>query len=300
MRRIAAVGLALLGLATPCLAGKLDRAVESRWRGAWVLTKVAAQSDCSGLHTDNLVSGTLVSSKGRYQFRPGELAHVDKVDVHRSRVDLIMSLPEAILVGYQDGPFKLYNEIRCPLELDVEVPRDLVSNDDTNGIDSVLRQAVDRFSSQEEAQAAKSWNGRRRDPYPANYQQTLAEHQAWKAQQANAAIQTRLDRAAEEASRLTDRLTSDQDYLAGFASGVEAMKRVELADCGSIMSRDFANLGPTPQPARPAANGEAQQRWGRGYQDGLKLVFALESMRRLPGCFIQAPEAQASQRRPLN
>lgn len=301
MKRIPAAALVFLGLATPCLAGKLDKAIESRWRGAFVVTKVAAQSDCSGLHTDNLVSGTLVSSRGRYQFRPGELAHVDKVDVHRSRVDLIMSLPEPILVGYQDGPFTLYNEVRCPLELDVEVPRDRVSKDDVAGIEAVLSQAVDRFSSQEEAQASKSWNKRKRDPYPADYQQTLAEHQAWKAQQANANIQARLDRASEEAARLTDRLTSDQDYLAGFGSGVEAMKRVELADCGSILSRDFASLGSTPQAPRPyVAGSEPQQRWARGYQDGLRLVFALESLRRLPGCFVQTPEAQAVQRRPLN
>src|SRR5437867_6771985 len=152
------------------LAGDLQRSLEMRWRGAWVLTGVDVYSDCAGTHTDNRVSGTLVSSKGRTRFRPGELAQIGKVDVKRSRLDILLGLPEPILVSFRDGPFTLFNETRCLVELDVELPRSLVSGDDVDGIETALKPILKRFTSQEEATQAKTWNHRQREAYPADYE----------------------------------------------------------------------------------------------------------------------------------
>jgi hypothetical protein len=273
----------------PALAGDLQRSLELRWRGAWVLTAVDVYSDCAGTHTDNRVSGTLVSSKGRNRFRPGELAQVGKLDVKRSRLDILLGIPEPILVSFRDGPFTLYNETRCLVELDVELPRSLVSGDDVEGIETALKPILRRFASQEEATQSKSWNHRQRDPYPAGYDRTLAEHAAWKAQQANASIQARLDKATEETSRLADRITSDPDYLKGFAAGVETMKAVDLSRCGDLISRDFASFAPAPKQLAAAFAGEAASRYARGFQDGQRLVFGLESLRRLPQCMVPVP-----------
>ncbi len=302
MRRFAlVVAVALPVLTTPGFAGKLEKTLEGRWRGAWVVTTVALQSDCAGFRTDNLVSGTLVSSKGRHAFPTGEIARVDKVNVHRSGLELDLSLPEPILVSHREGPFTLYDEARCMVELDVDLPRALVSNDDVAGIEAALRPIVERYSSQGEAQQSRSWNQRKRESYPADYQRTLADYQAWKAQQVNAGIQARLDRALDETTRLTDRLTSDRDYLAGFAAGVEAMKAIDLSRCGDLMARDFGNLGSPPQTPQPYVSGsEPQQRWTRGYQDGLRLIFGLSSLRYLPQCFVPGGEAQAAQRGPMH
>src|SRR5262249_55787999 len=142
--------------------------------------------------------------------------------------DLDLAFPEPVLVSYQDGPFTLYREIRCQLELDVELPRSVVSGDDVEGIENALKPVLRRFESQDEALQTKSFNHRKRDAYPADYEVTLARHAAWQVQQANAAIQARLDRSMEETGRLTDRITSDPDYLKGFAAGVEAMKANDL------------------------------------------------------------------------
>src|SRR5256885_3282487 len=110
-RAVLAVLLAALAPGTnPARASDLQRTMESRWRGAWVLTAVDTYSDCSGFHTDNQVSGTLVNSKGRFRFRPGEMAQVGKVDVKRSRIEILLSLPEPVLTSLRDGPFTLYNE----------------------------------------------------------------------------------------------------------------------------------------------------------------------------------------------
>ena len=273
------------------LAGDLQRSIESRWRGAWVLTAADVYSDCAGTHTNNRVNGSLVSSKGRMRFRPGELAQVGKVDLKRSRIDVLIGVPEPILISFQDGPFKLYNESRCLVELNVELPRSVVSNDDADGIDAALGSVLKRFNNQDEALQAKSFNHRKRDPYPADYDQTLAEHAAWKARQTNAAIQAKLDKALEETGRLTDRLTSDPDYMKGFAAGVEKMRAVDLGQCGDLLSRDFTNVAAAPQQVAVAGfGGEAAARYTRGFQDGQRLVYGLASLRLLPACMVPVPE----------
>src|SRR5213594_3347074 len=264
MRHVFVTAILLIVAATsvPVAAGELERTLESRWRGAWVLTAVDTFSDCAGTHTNNRVNGTLVSSRGRIRFRPGELAQVGKVDLKRSRLDILVGVPEPILVSFRDGPFTLYNETRCLIELDVELPRSLVSNDDANGIDAAIAPVLKRFTNQDEAL------------------------------QANAAIQARIDKALEETARLTDRVTSDPDYLKGFAAGVEAMRAVDLGQCGELMSRDFTNVAPAPKQIAVASfAGEAAGRYTRGFQDGQRLVYGLECLRRLPQCMVPVPPA---------
>lgn len=289
----AALSALTAGLATdPALASNLERRLESRWRGAWILTAVDTYSDCAGTHTNNRVNNTLVSSRGRMRFRPGELAQVVKVDLKRSRLDLLLNLSEPILVSHREGPFTLYNEARCLIELEVELPREVVSRDNLDGVDTALRPILRRHASVDEAMQAKTWNHRQRDPYPADYDQTLAEHRIWKAEQANAAIQARIDQAMAETTRLADRVSSDSDYLKGLAAGIEAMRAVDLGRCGDHMSRDFKSVAPAPaRLALAAFAGEAATRYTNGFQDGQRLVFGLESLRLLPQCLVPVPEA---------
>lgn len=290
---IAAAVSAVVAVQAPRPAGasEMERTLEARWRGAWILTNVDTYSDCAGTHTNNRVNESLVTSRGRMRFRPGELAQVVKVDLKRARLDLLLSLPEPILVSSQDGPFTLYNEARCLMELDVELPREVVSRSNLDGIDTALRPILMRHTSQDAAMQAKAWNHRKRDAYPADYDETLAEHAVWKAEQANAAVQARIDKAMAETSRLTDRVSADADYLKGFAAGIEAMRAIDLGRCGDLMSRDFSSLAPAPARVAVAGfAGEAANRYSSGFQDGQRLVFGLESLRRLPQCLVQVPE----------
>ena len=283
--------LALVESPRPVEASDLEHQLEARWRGAWVLTNVDTYSDCAGLHTNNRVNGTLVTSRGRMKFRPGELAQVVKVDLKRARLDMLLSLPEPILVSYQDGPFTLYNEARCLMELEVELPREVVSKSNLDGIDTALQPILKRHTSQDEAMQAKAWNRRKRDAYPADYDETVAEHTIWKAEQANATVRAKIDKAMAETSRLADRVSVDADYLKGFAAGIEAMRAVDLGRCGDLMSRDFTTVAPAPARVSLAAfAGEAANRYTSGYQDGQRLVFGLESLRRLPQCLVPVPE----------
>ena len=291
MKRTALSALiALSALFFPVRAGDLEDTLESRWRGAWALTSVDLYSDCGGFHTNNEVSGTLVRSRGRFGFRPGELAQVRDVDLKRSRIVLTLSLPEPLLLPYQDGPFTLYNEVRCLADLDVELPRSAVKGEDARGIDAAIQAVLARFTTREEATRSRSWNRRQRDPYPEDYDRTLARHAAWKAQTANAAVQARIDQASEETSRIADRLTGDPEYLKGFALGIEAVRSIDLSRCGDLLARDFNNIVPKPPQAAASLGQDAAARYQRGYQDGARLLFGLESMRRLPACMVPVPE----------
>jgi hypothetical protein len=282
--------LALAACLVPAVAGDVEDSLESRWRGAWVLTAVEIASDCAGFHTTNHVNGELIQGRGRFRFEPGELAQVKDVNLKRSGLVLALSLPEPLLVSHQDGPFTLYDEARCLVDLDVELPRNLVKGGDLAGIEAALRPVLRRHATREEAARSRAWNGRRREPYPEDYDRTLAEHAAWKAETANAAIQARIERAAEETTRIADRISSDPDYLRGFAAGVEEARAIDLSECGALLGLDFNAVGRKP-PQLPASLGsDAAARARRGYQDGARLVFGLESLRRLPGCRVPVPE----------
>ena len=274
------------GSAAPALAANLEQMLESRWLGAWVVTNAEIYSDCGGTYTNNRVNGNLVNARARLRFKPGEMAKIDKVDAKRSRLDLFLSLTEPVLVSYNDGPFTLYNEASCRIQLQVELPRDLVKKDDADGIDARLKPILERYATSGDAKSSRSWNRREREDYPADYNLTLAKHAAWKAQQINAAVQARLDKALEDASRVTDRLRKEPTYLEGFAAGIEAAKYIGYGKCNDLMRADLASA----QQKAPAAYANNQSESGRGFEDAQRLVFSLELMRRLPQCFVEVPE----------
>jgi hypothetical protein len=287
---LAASLVAALGPA-PVTAGELENSLERQWRGAWVLTGLDAYSDCAGTRTDNQINGALVQGKGRYRFKPGELARVQSIDLKRASVEIGLSLQEPLLHSFQDGPFTLYREIRCLVDLDVELPRALVAGKDLKEINDFLQPILARYFSPEDATRSRAWNGRVRDPFPADYERTMALHDAWKAEQSNAAVQARIDQAREETARLVDRISNDPDYLRGFAAGIEVMRSQDLTRCSDILGRDFATIASSPERLLASISSDAAARTKRGYQDGARMVFGLESLRRLPECLVPVPEA---------
>jgi len=281
---------ALVGTAA---ASDLQDKLEGRWRGAWVLTRVETYADCAGLHTNNRVNGNLVDARGRFRFAAGELAKIENVDLKRSRLDLDIRMTEPNLVAHKEGPFTLYNAATCQIELQVELPRSAVSDKNLQAVESLLQPVLLRFASVDEARLSSGWNQRKRAPYPPDYDRTLARYAAWKAERANDAVQARLDQARDETSRLADRITSDPDYLRGFAAGIESMKEREPGGCGELVALDLASFDKQPAQQSASAN-EAQARADRGRRDGRRLVLGLEMLRRLPGCFVEVPRVDDS------
>ncbi|MCZ6650290.1 MAG: hypothetical protein O7D35_06430 [Acidobacteria bacterium] len=283
---LAVVVIILASVSSP--AADMEREIRARLLGAWVITGVETYSDCRGMYTNNRINGSLVKSGGAHRFQIGELAKVDKINVHRSRVDVLLSVPEPLLVPYEDGPFTLYNEVPCRIELEVELSRQTVKKKDSAEVERTLEAILERHNRLEQAEQSPSWNRRQMASYPDDYDTVLREHAVWQANRINESIQARIDEAVEETSRVVNRVSSDPDYLAGFAVGVEEARATELVDCRSLMAVRFL---PAQRPS--SGNDEqarARDRGRRGNRDGKNLVFGLEMAQRLPACFVPIPE----------
>lgn len=274
--------LLLLALAAPA-AADVEDTLNARWRGAWVVVEVPVQSDCAGIYTDNDVAGTRVSSRGARRFAEGELARVERIGAKRARLDLFLDLAEPVLEPHREGPFTLYEEKRCKAQLKVELPPEVVR--DAARAEAAVSALLELHPSPEAAEAAAGWNRRRREPYPEDYERTLAEHAAWKAEQVNAEVQEKLDRASEEGIRVADRIDDDPEYLQGFAAGVERARHTyRRDDCEALLDTSFPAFEGQPP-------GGKDRDWERGYEDGQRLVYNLELLRRLPRCFVPVPPA---------
>lgn len=290
MRRTVVV-VALLLLSCPVLTfgGQLQKELRSRWLGAWIVVSTESYSDCTGSYTNNRINDNLVKSGGRLRFQAGEIAKLNGVDLKRSRLDLHLTFGEPTLLPYQDGPFTLYREALCKVEFQVELPRHVVKNKDAEAVEEFLRRVVERYATEGEARDSDAYNGRVMEPYPEDYEITLARHAVWKAEQTNAAVQAAIDHAVEETTRLTDRLESNPIYLAGFAEGVEDARGVNLEGCPTLLSVDLGDI--RRQAARAKAKEEGIEAEAvRGYEDGKALVYGLEMLRNLPYCFVPVPD----------
>ena len=263
----------LLLLPVTAQAAGLEDTLNSRWKGGWAVVKVPISSSCDGFYNDNDVVGARVESKARRHFEAGELVRVERVGAKRGRVDVFLDLAEGVLEQRREGPFTLYEPLNCSIQLRVPIPE----RADAGAAEARLAELLELHGSEREAEASPAWNGRRREPFPEDYEQTLAAYESWKAVQTNAAVQDRMDDAIEEAAPINDRLRSDPEYLEGFAAGVEKAKDRHHGDCASVLRSNFS----------PESKGSGD--WKRGYEDGQRLAWNLELLRKLKECFVPIP-----------
>jgi hypothetical protein len=268
--------LAALAAAAPAAAQDLEGPLNARFKSGWVIVRIPIASDCGGLYTNNEVHGARADSRGARRFAAGELARVERVEVRRGgRIDVFLDLAEQVLEASTDGPFTLYAPRSCKVQLLIPAPRDAALAD----AEALLDELLELHPDARRAEASAAWNGRRREDYPPDYERTLAEHAAWKAEQANLAVAARIDEAIEEAARVNDRIRSDPDYLAAFAAGVDEVRDVYFGDCASLVA---ARLYPETERGRSPA-------WNDGYRDGQLLAWHLELLRRLRSCYVPVP-----------
>jgi len=81
---------------------------------------------------------------------------VEKLNVKSDRVDLFLLLGEPILIARQDGPFTLYDERSCKVQLMIATPKRLGTAADRAGVEEVVLRALTPFSRREEAQRSPS------------------------------------------------------------------------------------------------------------------------------------------------
>ena len=281
--RLLVVILALVGLAQIASASELEDRLEGRLRGAWAVLRVEAYSGCAGSYFNNRVNEAGVSARGGRRFEAGELVKIDKINLKKARVDLYCTMAEPVLLSRIEGPFELFDERTCKVQLMVEVPRELVKARDLEAILDRLGQTIERHGSRADAEGSALWNGRRRELYPADYELTLARHAAWQAEQINAAVAARIDTATADASRLVVRIRRDPVYLDGFAAGTKEMGSWSERDCDDLLEARFEREADDPPSDRK------DKAWREGFSDGQALVFNLLLADRLGGCFVPVP-----------
>jgi len=269
-------------------AGSFEDAVRARWRGAWVVVGTEVYSSCMGRYDTNKVSGTLVTNRGGHRFLPGELGKVQKVQLKKKKVEFMITLDVRLLVSYQDGPFTLYNDRACAVSLEIQLPRQLTKTKNVDAIDRLAGELVARFDTLEAVRGSGQWNGRETDPYPDDYELTLAYHAAWRAEQTNLAIDQKRQVALEQVKATGKAIDDDPDYLEGLAAGVGEMRRWKAQDCGKLMARSFDAVRKAPPEDRRGEEDEAEN-WRDGYEDGQRLVYGIVLMERLEGCYVPVP-----------
>ena len=171
----------------------------------------------------------------------------------------------------------------------------LVKTKDVNGIEEFLAPVLRRYPTQEEARNTRAYNRRKMDPYPKDYDETLAEYSVWRVEQHNLVIEAKLDKALDATHRIVERISTDPNYLASFARGVEAGRSIDATGCSQLLA---LKLGSSKAYSSTTHSGQspAQTQANRGFTDGKTLVFGLEILSRLPRCFEPLPEASAELR----
>jgi hypothetical protein len=288
------IAIAVLVGATLVFAAPVERAVQDRWDGAWVVTRAEIFSDCAGGPTPNRFRDDRIRSDGRHGFGPGELARVVRVDVNGGRVRLYLELPEPILRSRRDGPFNLFDEAICHIRLQVETPPQALRDGNTAGVELVLREILLRFPSEAEARASADWNRRSRDPYPHGYERTLLEHSAWMLEKVNEKARERFERIMRETSRVADRMNGDADYSDGFFEGVQAARSVDLDSCQDILKFELDEALDKAVKRYRKKNQDRSAAARDGFRDGHIMVYGMKILGRMPDCLVPASEAIAN------
>ncbi len=272
--------------ASSATGSDLEDRLERELRGAWGILEVEVYSACGGTYSDNTVGAAGVASKAGHRFEPGELVKIDKIKVKRQRVDLLLTLAAPIRISRMDGPFELFDERECKVQLIFPVPREHVKSGDAGALLETVRTTITLWPSLTDALESEVWNGRELEALPDDYAETLQHHSVWKAEQTNITVQIGVDQALAAAADISEDLSNDPDYLAGFAEGAQKMSSLTLSDCSSLLGASYTAYRKKAPKDRP-------RRWRDGWENGQELIFNVLIANRLQGCFVPVPPVSA-------
>jgi hypothetical protein len=236
-------------------ASELGDRLGRELKGGWGVLEVEVYSACGGTYSDNQVGAAGVASKAPHHFAAGELVKINNVKVKRQRVDLMLTLDAPLRVSQMDGPFELFDQRSCKVQLMVYVPRELVKKADLEGLLTEVKKHITLYASRDDAELSGDWNGREIEPLPDDYDQTLHRHAVWKAEQTNTAVREGIEHALSEAAEAVEDLDDDADYLAGFGEGAEEMGEFSITSCDSLLRisvRSSSSTSSSPTAYGPA------------------------------------------------
>jgi hypothetical protein len=169
----------------------------------------------------------------------------------------------------------------------VGLPRDMVRAGDPDPIIDRLDDLIEIAPSLTAARESIEYNRRRREPYPEDYELTLARYEVWKAEQLNAAVAARTAQAHADALQVTARIRNDPGYLNGFADGVQRMRSWYEDDCPDLVNIRFSSVSRSPSRA------DRGHQYKDGFSDGQELTFNLLLADRLGRCYVPVPPLPA-------
>jgi hypothetical protein len=283
-RTLTSSAVALIATTSVALADLQDD-LNARWRGAYLILNGDVASNCNGLTTDNRINGDLASASGRFRFEPGELAQIRKVDVRRKRVDVVLDIEEGVLIEYQEGPFTLYREASCEVELEIDFGSERAKDVGIEGVEAQFAFWFERHARLDSARASEGWNGRERRDYPADYAETLIAYDNWKIDQHNQLVAERIADSTEKTSLLLAQVDDEREFGAGLAEGISQMREAMSDNCNVLVSSSPGTFGNSADAS--------SEDWGDGYSTGQQLAYHIELSRRLSRCFIDTDESLA-------
>lgn len=277
----ASICLFLLGVG-PTTASDLEDRLNLELRGGWGIVEVEVYSACGGTYSDNEVGISGVASKAGHRFNEGELVKIDKINVKRKRVDLLLTLATPFRISRMDGPFELFDERVCKIQLIVPAAREEIKRGDFAALRGRIGSVLTVFPTLDDARSADNWNGRAIVPLPVGYEETLQRHAVWKAEQTNAAVNRGIDDALSAAARIADDLDDDSEYLEGFSEGAESMSSFSTTDCTALLSASSTAY-------RKSAPSEYSKSRRDGWKDGQELVLNVLLADSLRACRVPVP-----------
>ena len=281
----------LKGFATICIflfgvglttASELEDRMNRELKGGWGIVEVEVYSACGGTYSDNEVGISGVASKAGHRFEEGELVKIDKINVKRKRVDLLLTLATPFRTSRMDGPFELFDERVCKIQLIVPVAREEIKRGDVAALLGRIGSVLTVFPSLDDARSADNWNERAIVPLPVGYDETLHRYAVWKAEQTNAEVNRGIDDALSAAARIADDLDDDSEYLGGFSEGAEKMSSFSTTDCTALLSASSTSY-------RTSAPRDKTKGWQDGWEDGQELIFNVLLADRLRTCRVPVP-----------
>lgn len=264
--------------ATICsYAGELEQRLRNQYQGAWIILKTEAYSNCNGFFNDNVIQDGRISSKAKHFFKPGELGKINKINVKRSRISVMVTFSEPFLANREEGPFTLYDELTCKIELRFNLGRAVIKQKDTASIEAAFNDAFVVFNQEGQATTSKLYNQRVIAAYPENYEETLREYEAWVLEQKFVEIDRKIETCLREMGRILARVQEQGEYARGFVAGIRAMKQESFGDCDQMLHAQPSRYMESPKD-RVTPN------YKDGYEDGQKVAFYQEVIAILREC----------------
>ena len=260
--------IALGGLFVSVASADVEGELRAELVGRFALTKGALLSECTDSYTNVEVAGGRASGGRGARFEAGELARIDNVKAGAfSGLDLYLSFAVPYLLSFEDGPFTLYEEWRCRVQLEFQVERE-VRRDRAKALASIAT-AVETFDNEEAAKRA-GWNRRVTEPFPADWEQTKRRYQAWKIEERNRRVRAKSEEVLEVANQVLSSISDDEKYLASFGAGAKA-RSDSWSSCEAMLDASFKVSG----------SGDERDGWA----DGQKLAWATRLAHELQECY---------------